>query len=185
MVEVSKPIWSCGADGARISLLVPTTEAAVRLCDQFKEGKRYQMEVKELRKKRSLDANALMWVLLGEMCEILQGTEPGIDPVELYRRYITHTPNYVVMEIWDDDLPRLYETWGSNGLGWICQKMDVVEEQDGMQKSLVRLFYGSSQYDAKQMAALIDSVLQDANAIGVDTSSESFRELRKQYPEGQ
>jgi len=33
----------------------------------------------------------------------------------------------------------------------------------------VILYYGSSVYDSKQMAALIDNLVQDAQALGIET----------------
>lgn len=185
MVDVSNPQWSIGADGARISFLVPSPADARQICDSFKPGKQYTMEVKQKKKKRSLDANALMWALIGEMTAILKRNDPGITPDDVYRGYIIHSANYVVAEVWEDDYPEMVNKWSANGIGWVAQKLDVIDSKGWMYKYRVRLFYGSSQYDSAQMAQLIDAILQDAAAIGIDTASESFRALCEQYPGGQ
>lgn len=183
--NVSKPVWSIGADGARISFLVPSGEDARRICDGMKDGKTYEMTVKEKKKKRSLDANALMWAVIGDMAKILQKSDPKIYPEEIYRQYIRHTGNFSVAEVWADDYQKLIDSWQSNGIGWIAEKVDIVDSACGMYKFRVHLFYGSSQYDTQQMAQLIDMVLQDAAALGIDTANDSFRALIEQYPMGQ
>ena len=35
----------------------------------------------------------------------------------------------------------------------------------------VRCFYGSSQYNTKQMSRLIDDIIQDCEALGIETKS--------------
>ena len=183
--DVSSPMWSIGAEGARVSFHVPSTEIATRLCDSFKAGKQYELTVKEKRKRRSMDANALMWAVLGEMSEILRRMDRNLYPEEIYRQYIVHSGNYYAAEVWEDEIERLCKTWASNGIGWVCEKVDICDEENGMLKYRCHLYYGSSQYDTKQMAQLIDSVLQDARALGVDTASDSFRALCEQFPGGQ
>jgi low affinity Fe/Cu permease len=37
--------------------------------------------------------------------------------------------------------------------------------------TVVILYYGSSSYDTAQMSALIDSLVQDAQALGIETRS--------------
>ena len=164
-------------DGARVSFLAPSLGDAQRVCEEFKPGKRYEMSVSEKRRRRSLDANALMWVLLGEMAQRVRGQ----DADRLYRMYVRNSPNYYTVIIPGDQFEQLKRDWEHNGLAWFADQDDV--RDDG--SVYVRLYYGSSQYDSRQMAALIDAILQDASAIGIDTSSESFRALCAQYPRGQ
>lgn len=177
LVDVSKPMWQLNSDGARVSFLVPSLPEAQKICEEIKPDKPYTMEVKLKRKKRSLDANALMWVLLGEMAARIKGQ----DADSLYRMYVRHSPNYYTVIIDKDKFDRLKTDWEHNGLAWFCDKDDYSYGD----KIQARMYYGSSQYDSKQMAALIDGILQDAAAIGIDTGSESFRALCEQYPGGQ
>ena len=52
--------------------------------------------------------------------------------------------------------------------------MDDVEEDAGG-SVILRAYYGSSTYNRKQMAALIDLVVQDCKQLGIETLTE--REL--------
>ena len=48
----------------------------------------YTLEIKEYRKKRSLDANAKLWALINEMSTILR-----LTPEEIYQGYIPDVGN--------------------------------------------------------------------------------------------
>lgn len=182
-MEISDPKWSMGAEGVRISFRVPTVAEAKAQCDAMVAGKRYALTVKELTKKRSLSANALMWAVLGEMAAALNQSGSRVTPDEIYRGYIRQTPNYYVAECWEDTLGKLQSTWEANGIGWLAEATEPVDEADGMEKWAVRLWYGSSQYDTRQMGNLIDAILQDAHAMGL--SSDSVTALMEAYPDGQ
>ena len=97
--------------------------------------------------------------------------------------YIRESPNYVVGEFWEDMVPDLIRAWESRGLGWQAQKLQTVEEADGRFKWSIRFWRGSSDYSTAEMAQLIDSILQDANALGI--CSENMKALMEAYPNGQ
>ena len=59
------------------------TNKARQVLDGLKEGKSYDVEIKEHREKRSLDSNAYAWVLIDRLAEKLH-----IPKTEVYRRYI-------------------------------------------------------------------------------------------------
>ena len=154
---VSDPKWSMDADGVRISFKAPNIEAAKKLCLEMERGKGYDLTVKKQSEKRSLSANSLMWAVLGEMCRELRKTDKKVTPDDMYRGYIRDTGNYDVGE--------------------------PIGESDGMVKYTVRLWHGSSQYDSREMKRLLDSILQDAAALGI--CSESTQALMEAYPDGQ
>jgi hypothetical protein len=60
---------------------------------------------------------------------------------------------------------RLRESWEKNGIGW--QTDTMASKNEGCTN--VILYYGSSVYDTRQMAQLIDSLVQDAEALGIPT----------------
>lgn len=182
--KVSAPSWSFGSDGARVSLLVPSVVDAKAICEGMDSTKKYTMEIKQEKRRRSLSSNSLLWAVLGDMAKALQKSAPGLTPEDIYRTYISHSGNYIMQEVMASELPKLRRIWCSNGEGWIVDVVDVVEDGDD-QKISCRLFYGSSQYDQEEFSKLVDAVLQDAKAIGIDHTSESIRELMARYPGGQ
>lgn len=127
-----------------------------------KKDKKYIADVKEYRERRSLDANAYCWVLLGKLSGKLE-----LPPEEIYRAAIRDVgDNYQVMPVRNDALERWKEIWQSNGLGWLCEEIGP-SKLDGYTN--VRNFYGSSTYDKAQMHRLIEIIVQDCKQQGIET----------------
>ena len=130
--------------------------------------KKYVAEIKEYREKRSLDANAYAWVLIGKL-----SGKTGIPPEDIYRDYIRDVgDNYEVMPIRNDALERWKQIWTRNGIGWICEEIGP-SKLEGYTN--VRNFYGSSVYDTAQMSRLINLIVEDCKIQDIETLSE--REL--------
>lgn len=175
--------WHMDSDGVWVSFLAPSVGEAKQMVGKLKQGKKYEITIKEENKKRSLSANALMWAVFGEMAAAMSRYGAQATTDEIYRKYIHDTPNFYVAEVWEDQLESLKKTWSGNGLGWIAEETVPVDEADGMVKWAVRLWYGSSQYSSAEMCALLDAILQDARQLGID--SESMKQLMAAYPNGQ
>lgn len=182
-MQASKAKWTVDSGGAWISFQVPSVQEAREQCDKMIPGKLYDLEIKEYSKKRSLSANSLLWKVIGEMAKELAKTNPKITPDEIYRKYIRDSANNYVAEVWEDQLESLIRTWEATGIGWIGEPTEPAEMVDGFTKWTVRLWYGSSSYDSREMAGLIDAVLQDAHAMGL--ASDNVTALMEAYPDGQ
>ena len=72
--------WTMDAAGDWLCI---QTDKARQVLDTLKEGKAYDVEIKEHREKRSLDANAYFWVLVDRLAEKIR-----IPKTDIYRRYI-------------------------------------------------------------------------------------------------
>lgn len=123
--------------------------------------RKYKLEIKEHREKRSLDANAYFWVLAHKLAEAT-----GIPVTQVYRNAIKEIGG--VSEHYcgtPDAVERLCEAWGHNGLGWIAET--YTSKLPGVIN--VTLYYGSSTYDTKQMSRLIDNIVQDCMDADIET----------------
>lgn len=122
-----------------------------------------RIEIKKYRKKRSKDANAYAWVLIDKIAAVL-----SIDKVEVYRNAIKSIGGVSeTVCVLDSAVDKLRESWENQGLGW---------QTDTMESKLpgctnVILYFGSSTYDTKQMSLLIDHLVQDAQALGIQTET--------------
>ena len=124
----------------------------------------YDLEVKEHRQKRSLDANAYCWVLINKIADALR-----ITPKEIYRQAIQNIGgNYEIIPIKEEAAERFRQIWESQGLGWPCVDMGKSKIQ-GYRN--LRAYYGSSTYDTRQMSMLIDNLVQDCKALDIETLS--------------
>lgn len=124
--------------------------------------KPYEVTVKEQRKKRSLDANAYAWVLIGKLADAMR-----ITPREVYINAVQNIGgNYEIIPIREEAAQKFAETWQKQGLGWPCVDMGK-SKLEGYRN--LRAYYGSSTYDSRQMGQLIDLLVQDCKALDIET----------------
>lgn len=121
------------------------------------------IEAKKHRNKRSLDANAYCWVLLGKLAEKM-----NIKAVDIYKMEIKDIGVYEVLPIKNAAVEKFIEVWQKNGIGWPCEIIGK-SKLDGYTN--VKAFYGSSTYDSKQMCRLIDSIVEDCKMQGIPTDT--------------
>lgn len=153
-----------------------TLELDADFREQYDELKDVDVEVtvKKFRHRRSLDANAYAWVLIDKIAE-----KRRMSKVEVYRNAIREIGGVSeIVCIQDRAKATLKEIWRKNGLGW---QVEELESKIPGCTNLV-LYKGSSEYDTAQMSALIDSLVQDAQAIGIETRSpEEIESLLRSY----
>lgn len=127
-----------------------------------KKDRLYDLDIKEHREKRSLDANAYAWVLIHALAK-----EMRIDPLEVYQQAVlTVGDNYTPMCVREQDMERFVRSWESRGDGWQC----VDRGQSSVEGCrTVFAYYGSSVFDTRQMSRLIDSLIQDCKALDIET----------------
>ena len=129
--------------------------------------RKYVAEIKEHRNRRSLDANAYAWQLIGKLAAKLSTAGVVITPEQVYREAIRDVGgNYEVIPIRDDALERWQQIWAAKGLGWVCE---VVGKSKIEGYTNTRCFFGSSVYDTVQMTRLISVIREACRENGVET----------------
>lgn len=137
------------------------------------KDKLYNLEVKEHRKKRSLDANAYAWVLIHKLAAAMH-----LTPEEVYLQQIPSVGNnYTVMCVMEKDVQRFTKSWQDNGLGWPVKDLGA-SQVPGCRNLMA--YHGSSTYDTQQMSRLIDNLVQDCKALDIETLSEEKLSLLKE-----
>ena len=142
-------------------------EDVYKLWDQLKDCD-CEISIKKHRKKRSLNANAYAWVLMGQIADKLS----PLTVNEYYRRTIKEAGiRTEIICVRDQAVDAVISGWEHNGAGW------MVERMDSKIKGCVnlRLLYGSSSFDSKEMARFLDIIIQDAEAMGIPTITEAER----------
>ena len=123
-----------------------------------------RVEIKKASKHRSLSANNLAWELIDKIAE-----RTGVGKTEVYRnaiREIGGVSTYAGLR--DDVIPAFRQSWESGHTG---RQVEVIEGSTKTGWSNVRIYFGSSEFDTAQMSRLIDSLKQDAEALGIPTVS--------------
>ena len=127
--------------------------------DELKE-KDLTVCLKRYRNKRSHDANAFFWATVGDISAKLQ-----IPPIDIYREMIRDVgDNYVIVPVKLSEVDRWIRNWSDKGLGWVCESIGA-SKLPGYENCIC--YYGSSTYDTAQMARLIDLVVEEAKAQGI------------------
>lgn len=152
---------SVGIFGRKQRLTIELDEDFRKSFDDLKD-KEIEITIKPWKPKRSLNANAYLWELIGKLAEAM-----NLSPVEVYRLAIKQVGVYRDFP----PLPRseaetLKTAWKNLGLGWQTDTLDYDEDGDQV---IVRCYYGSSVYNSKQMQRITDYVVQDCKALGIET----------------
>lgn len=127
------------------------------------ENQDLSIKVNKWRKKRSLDANGLLWVLIGKIA-----SKVNLEPIRVYRKFVKDAGVYEVIPIRNDALDRFIETWEKNGVGWVCET--TKSKLDGYTNVLA--YYGSSTYNSKEISVLLDSVIETCKELNIETLPE-------------
>ena len=156
-----KARWMIDSESSWLMLKVNPHDATA-FCDEMKEGKVYEADLKEHRKKRSLDANSYAWVLLGKLAN-----KVGLPKEEVYREFVKDVgDNYEILPIRNDVVDKWISNWQQKGIGWVC---DILGESKLDGYTNVITYYGSSTYDSSQMSKLINLIVDECKQQGIET----------------
>ena len=72
------------------------------------------------------------------------------------------------------DADTLRHAWEMLGTGWITEQVDFMPDGENV---VIRCYYGSSQYNTKQMSRIINYIVEECNEQGIDTMLEQERTL--------
>ena len=139
---------------------------AVELKSIIEQGKQLTLELTQLKRKRSLDANSYCWVLCQKIAETISKDKGVIYTKEdIYKRAIREVGQFETLAVTEAAAEQFIKVWDSRGLGWYAEEMD--SKIAGCKKIIA--YYGSSCYDTKAMSRLIEYIVQDAKQLKIET----------------
>jgi hypothetical protein len=131
--------------------------SAINEIDKIKDCDKLSIRAVKHRERRSLDANAYMWVLLQKIAQVLHQDKWNIY-LEMLGRYGVFTHIIVKPNVAD----KVKEEWRTvKELGEVN-----VNGTTGIQ---LQCYFGSSTYNTKEMSVLIDGVVSEARELGIET----------------
>lgn len=133
---------------------IPDKYKANEIC--YKSKGLYDVEIKKHYEKRSLNANALFWKGCSLIAKAVNKDNWSVY-LDLLRDYGEFT--YIIVK------PQAVEMWKENYR--LCEEVGEIEI-NGKTGVQLLCFYGSSTYNKKQMARLIDGMLQELEALDID-----------------
>lgn len=142
-----------------LSFAVNEKQTAMSLLNDL-NCEKLSIKICEYREKRSKDANAYCWVLIGKLAERL-----NLPKDEIYMNAVKQVGgNYEVVCVKDEAVDKLCDGWRRNGIGWQTDTMP--SKIDGCTNAI--LYYGSSTYDTASMSRLINIIVDDCKAVNID-----------------
>lgn len=140
------------------------------------------VSVKKHRKKRSLNANAYYWHLIGELAKLkhLNVSEPYLHNYMLRRHPVPEMiggePVYTVIPA----TPEAEKQVDESETYHLKPTAQVKEGRNGKMYRTYIVLKGSHDYDTKEMSMLIDDAVQEAKEQGVETLPPDQIERMKQ-----
>ena len=111
--------------------------------------------IDRIKEKRSLNANSYCWVLIGQIADILRASKEEVY-FNMLKNYGQSTVVSVLSEINVTGFFKYYEEFGRG-------------EVKGKDFTHYKVYKGSSEFDTREMAVLIDGVISEAQELGIDT----------------
>lgn len=138
--------------------------------DKIKDCEKLSIKAVKFKRKRSLDANAYMWVLLTKIAEAIQSSKDDVY-LEMLSRYGVFTHIIVKPSVVD----KVKAEWRTvRELGEIN-----VNGTSGIQ---LQCYFGSSTYNTKEMSVLIDGVVREAKELGIETATpEELEQMKREW----
>jgi len=136
--------------------------------------KELSVAVKQYRQKRSLDANSYCWVLCQKLAEVLRSTKE-----EIYQKAIREVGQFEILVVRKQAVKEFIRMWNNRGLGWFAETMPGCKI-DSCERIMV--YFGSSVYDTRAMAILIDYLISECKELDIETlPDEELASLVREY----
>lgn len=147
----------------QVSVDTPYPDVANLIKDA--QEKHYEIDLKPVRKKRSLDANGYYWTLLSKLASLL-----GTSREELHTQMIHDYGAIKVDE--DGDLCKFFLAPGKDP-SYIAKYSMVVgeDEVDGERVLLYVILKGSSEMDTKEFSHMLDMLIEECKSQGIPTAT--------------
>lgn len=150
-------------------LQIPIPAALIALVGELQQaansGKILEVEIKIKRKRRSLNANAYLWELLGRMAAVLKSDKDSVYLMMLERYGV-----YTHVCVKPAAVERVKQEWRTvRELGEV-----TINGQKAVQ---LQCYFGSHTYNSKEFSVLLEGVLSEAAELGIETLSEADKDL--------
>jgi len=175
-LKVNKPIVSLTLDN-KVNLTFITQKSVLSDLEALTSDE-LALTIKEYHQKRTLTQNAYFWKLVNALAEKL-----GDKSESVYKTFIRDYGVRDVILLQNKVVDEFLTRWTKKGMGWFAEPLrkGKIDETTTM-----LVYYGSSTYNTKEMARLIDGVVQECEEQGIPTlTDDQFRKLKNENDEGE
>lgn len=109
----------------------------------------------KFRKKRSLDANAMMWACLKEIADVINA-----DKWDIYLRMLKRYGKFTYIVVKENAVEAMKKQW---------RECEVVGdyEVNGQKAVQMLCYFGSSTYDTKEFSKLLNGIVSEMQEMGI------------------
>ena len=134
----------------------------------FSQDREKQFEIKEHKEKRSLNANAYAWHLIGEIANALRKSKN-----EVYLQMLQdYGQQEVISMLSEINIKGFFKYWKKIGTSVL----------NGKEFTHYKIYKGTSEYDTKEMSIFIDGVVQEAEQLNIPTKTpEQIEALKRMW----
>ena len=145
-----------------ISFVIPNYYANTEL----EPNKDYKIEITEVKSKRSLFQNKMMWQLIHDIARVQGMTDDDVycQVVELANIRAEYMQ---VLPVTVEHLRKVMR---------VVKEVEMRKSMNGADMVVVKCYYGTSTFDVAEMSEFIDRLLDYASEVGIDT-----RQIREDY----
>lgn len=151
----------------RLTILFEPCEDFQQTYEELRDCEKLSLEIKRYKRKRSMDANAYYWVLIGKLAKVLQISNPELHNMMLsrYGQPEIFEGKAVYMTIPDTEAA---EKKVVNATDYHLQPTSQVREgNDGIMYRTYKLLRGSHTFNSEEMARLIDGLIGCCKDAGI------------------
>lgn len=151
-MKIDSAVW----DGGYLKLHTADVDAR-HFAYAFTPGE-YEIKPQNI---RSLDANSYAWKLIDMLSAAV-----GIPKIEIYRDAVRDVGGNSYIGCYETkDIENVRRDWEAGHLG---RQIQVIASKIPGCVNII-FYHGSSEFDSKTMSRMIDNLIQDAKAVGIET----------------
>lgn len=132
------------------------------------------------RQKRTLTANAYYWVLVGKIAEHVKASTDEVHNILLRRYGKLEIIDGATVTVMIPDTDEAEEKTLRSVDYHIKPTSKTLTGNDGIRYRVYRMLRGSSDYDSKEFAALVDGAVAEAKHMGIETLPEEQLQQMKE-----
>ena len=121
----------------------------------FEQDRNKKFEVKEHKEKRSLNANNYFWTLVGKLADVMR-----LKKDEVYLKMLRDYGQSMLIPVLKGEKPNGYFKY---------YEYETSSILNGKEADWYRVFKGSSEYDTREMAILIDGIVSECKELDIET----------------
>lgn len=142
---------------AVLTLVIDQKNDALDCFDKLREAEKIAVKIDKYREKRSLNANAYAWLLIGKIGDMIRASKEDVY-LEMLKRYGQSAMVSIQAHIPFKGFVKYCEEVGESKL-------------NGKVFKHYKCYKGSSEYDTLEMSIFIDGIVSEAQGLGLQTKT--------------